>query len=220
MNNEIINALLTRRSVRSYKPQQVTDDELRTVLETGTYAPTSMGRQDPWIVAVQNAGLRQELTEMNAKVMGVDSDPYYGAPTIVLVFATKGARNAVQDASLALGNMMNAAHAIGLGSCWINRELEMFDTPPGAQHHAAAWAARGVDLCGCTLAGLYRQAAGRPQASQGQLLPCREIKRTILCVFVINDYEVYAHVSIAGSLHGSRLQCHGQQQRCSGPARH
>ncbi|MSS18251.1 nitroreductase family protein [Sodaliphilus pleomorphus] len=131
MNNEIINALLTRRSVRSYKPQQVTDDELRTVLETGTYAPTSMGRQDPWIVAVQNAGLRQELTEMNAKVMGVDSDPYYGAPTIVLVFATKGARNAVQDASLALGNMMNAAHAIGLGSCWINRELEMFDTPLG-----------------------------------------------------------------------------------------
>ena len=98
MNNEIINALLTRRSVRSYKPQQVTDDELRTVLETGTYAPTSMGRQDPWIVAVQNAGLRQELTEMNAKVMGVDSDPYYGAPTItarcaVTTTATSRARS-------------------------------------------------------------------------------------------------------------------------------
>lgn len=131
MDNEIIKALLTRRSVRSYKPQQVTDDELRTVLETGTYAPTAMGRQDPWIVAVQNAELRQELTAMNAKVMGVDSDPYYGAPTIVLVFATKGAHNAVQDASLALGNMMNAAHAIGLGSCWINRELEMFDSAEG-----------------------------------------------------------------------------------------
>ena len=131
MNNEIINALLTRRSVRSYKPQQVTDDELRTVLETGTYAPTSMGRQDPWIVAVQNAGLRQELTEMNAKVMGVDSDPYYGAPTIVLVFATKGARNAVQDASLALGNMMNAAADLGVASCWVHRAKEEFESEEG-----------------------------------------------------------------------------------------
>ncbi len=130
-DNEIIKSLLSRRSVRSYKEQQISDDELSTVLRVGTYAPTAMGRQDPWIVAVQNPELRAELSTMNARVMGVDFDPYYGAPTIVLVFATKGGANALQDASLVLGNMMNAAHAIGLGSCWINREIQMFDTPEG-----------------------------------------------------------------------------------------
>ena len=133
MDNTVITSLKTRRSIRSYKSEQITDEELRTVLEAGTWAPTGMGYQDPWIVAVQNPTLREQLSKMNRTVLGTDSDPYYGAPTIVLVFASRQEkwRNAVQDASLVLGNMMNAAHAIGLGSCWINREREMFDTGEG-----------------------------------------------------------------------------------------
>lgn len=133
MDNAVISALVQRRSVRAYKPEQITDDELRTVLEAGTWAPTGMGRQDPWIVAVQNPELLKKLSRMNAAFLGVDSDPFYGAPTYVLVFGSDPAvwKNSVQDGSLVLGNMMNAAHAIGLGSCWINREREMFATEEG-----------------------------------------------------------------------------------------
>ncbi len=133
MDNAVITALAQRRSVRAYKPEQITDDELRTVLEAGTWAPTGMGRQDPWIVAVQNPELLKKLSLMNAAFLGVDSDPFYGAPTYVLVFGSDPAvwKNSVPDGSLVLGNMMNAAHAIGLGSCWINREREMFATEEG-----------------------------------------------------------------------------------------
>ena len=133
MDNAVITALVQRRSVRAYKPEQITDDELKTVLEAGTWAPTGMGRQDPWIVAVQNPELLKKLSKMNAAFLGMDTDPYYGAPTYVLVFGSDPAlwANSVPDGSLVLGNMMNAAHAIGLGSCWINREREMFATEEG-----------------------------------------------------------------------------------------
>ena len=133
MDNAVIAALKTRRSYRSYKPEQITDEELKTVLEAGTWAPTGMGRQDPWIVAVQNPELLKKISRMNAAFLGVDSDPFYGAPTYVLVFGSDPAvwANSVPDGSLVLGNMMNAAHAIGLGSCWINREREMFATDEG-----------------------------------------------------------------------------------------
>ena len=133
MDNEILQALRERRSCRSYKPEQIKDDELQAVLEAGTWAPTGMGRQDPWIVAVQNPELLKKISKMNAAFLGVDTDPFYGAPTYVLVFGSDPAvwANSVPDGSLVLGNMMNAAHAIGLGSCWINREREMFATPEG-----------------------------------------------------------------------------------------
>ena len=133
MDNEILRALRERRSCRSYKPEQIKDDELQAVLEAGTWAPTGMGRQDPWIVAVQNPELLKKISKMNAAFLGTDSDPFYGAPTHVLVFGSDPAvwANSVPDGSLVLGNMMNAAHAIGLGSCWINREREMFATEEG-----------------------------------------------------------------------------------------
>ena len=133
MDNAVITALAQRRSIRAYKPEQITDDELKTVLEAGTWAPTGMGRQDPWIVAVQNPELLKKISRMNAAFLGTDSDPFYGAPTYVLVFGSDPAvwANSVPDGSLVLGNMMNAAYTIGLGSCWINREREMFATPEG-----------------------------------------------------------------------------------------
>jgi nitroreductase len=135
IDNEVLKALRERRSCRCYKPEQITDEELQAVLEAGTYAPTGMGYQDPWIVAVQEPAIVAKLVEMNARVMGTTDNPYYGAPTIVLVFGSRLEKwsNSVCDGSLVLGNMMNAAHAIGLGSCWINREREMFDTDEGRQ---------------------------------------------------------------------------------------
>lgn len=131
MENSFVQILKSRRSCRRYSSRQITDDELRTVLEAGTYAPTAHGAQDPVIVAVQNPALRQRLSALNAQVRGGGADPYYGAPTLVLVFASADNENGLQDGSCVLQNMMLAAHAIGLASCWINREIQMFNLPEG-----------------------------------------------------------------------------------------
>ena len=135
MDNDILKSLRERRSVRSYKSEQIKDEELKAVLDAGTFAPTGMNYQDPWIVAVQNPEIIKQLARMNAEVMGGEGNPYYDAPTIVLVFCSKPDKweNGFADGTLVLGNMMNAAHAIGLGSCWINRERQMFSTDEGIQ---------------------------------------------------------------------------------------
>ena len=133
METNFLDIIRTRRSCRSYKPQQITDEQLNAVLEAGTYAPTSRGLQSPFIVAIQNKDLLKLLAEMNAEVMGTTTNPYYDAPTYILVFVPDGFANGVYDAALVLENMMLAAHAQGLGSCWIHREREMFATEEGKE---------------------------------------------------------------------------------------
>ena len=131
MENNFLEIIRTRRSYRSYKPEQITDEQLNAVLEAGTYAPTSRGLQSPFIVAIQNDELKARLAQMNAEIMGVTTNPYYDAPTYVLVFVPADAPNGIQDASLVLENMMLAAHSQGLGSCWIHREREMLAPAEG-----------------------------------------------------------------------------------------
>ena len=169
MDNEVLQALRTRRSIRSYKPEQITDEELQAVLEAGTWAPTAMGFQDPWIVAVQNPALLEKISRMNREVWGRDIDPFYGAPTYVLVFASDPEKwkNGVPDGSLVLGNMMLAAHAIGLGSCWINREREMFATPEGRALMAELGLPEG-------LIGVGALALGYPAAPPREPKPRKE----------------------------------------------
>ena len=131
MNTDFIGLIKTRRSCRRYKPDQIDDRTLQAVLEAGTYAPTSKGQQSPFIVAVQDPALLKRLARMNADVMGTDSNPYYDAPTYIFVFAPADGRNPVQDGSCVMQNLMLAAHALGLATCWINREREMFATDEG-----------------------------------------------------------------------------------------
>jgi len=133
METNFLEIIRTRRSCRCYKSEQITDEQLNVVLEAGTYAPTSRGLQSPFIVAIQNKKLLECLAKMNAQIMGVTTNPYYDAPTYVLVFVPEDAPNGIQDASLVLENMMLAAHAQGLGSCWIHREREMFATEEGKE---------------------------------------------------------------------------------------
>ena len=123
--------LLTRRSVRSYQDKQVPRELVEKVMEAGVYAPSAMNRQSATYVAVQDAETVKLLSKMNAAVMNSDSDPFYGAPTIILAFAVPGSQVSIEDATLGLGNMFNAAHALGLASCWINRVKEMFETEEG-----------------------------------------------------------------------------------------
>ncbi len=125
--------ILTRRSVRSYTADQVTDAHLDAVLEAGLYAPTAKNNQKPIMVAVRDKETRDLLSKMNAAVMGVDMDPFYGAPCVIVVLADPAMGTWIDDGSLVLGNLLNAAHALGLGSCWINRARECFDLPEGKQ---------------------------------------------------------------------------------------
>lgn len=123
--------LLTRRSVRKYTDRQVEDEKLDKVLTAGLYAPTGMNNQAPVLVAVQDKETRDRLSRMNAAVMGASGDPFYGAPCVIVVLSDPERMTWVEDGSLVLGNLMNAAHSLGLGSCWIHRAKECFDTPEG-----------------------------------------------------------------------------------------
>ncbi len=133
MENETINNLLTRRSVRSFLNKPVEEEKIDIITKAGEYAPTGMNKQSPQIIVIENKEVRDVLSKINADVMGRDVDPYYGAPIIILVLADPNIHTYVQDGSLVLGNMMNAAHALGLGSVWINRVKEMFETEKGKE---------------------------------------------------------------------------------------
>ena len=129
--NTAIKAIYDRRSIRKYRKQQISREELEQVLQAGVCAPTARNCQSPIIVAVQNEEDIALMSRLNAKVMGTDNDPFYGAPTVLVVLAESSSAFAVQDGSLVMGNLMNAASALGLGSCWINRAKEVFDSAEG-----------------------------------------------------------------------------------------
>ena len=133
MTNEVLEIIKKRRSVRSYKQEAVPEELLDAVLEAGTFAPTGMNKQSPVIISVTSEKYRKELSRLNAEVLGKETDPYYGAPAIVLVLANPEIGTFVEDASCVLENMMLAAHSLGLGSCWIHREREMFESPEGKE---------------------------------------------------------------------------------------
>lgn len=114
MNNEVLKAMKTRRSIRKYKPEQIADEQLDAILEAGTYAATGMGKQSPVIVVVQKPELIAKLSKMNAAVMGSSNDPFYGAPTVLIVLADPEIGTYHEDGSLVMGNLMLAAHAVGV----------------------------------------------------------------------------------------------------------
>ena len=129
--NSTVKDILERRSIRKFKSEQITEDELNTVLKAGMYAPTAMNRQSPIMVVLQNKETIEKVAKLNAKVMGREANPFYGAPTVIIVFADSTIGTYIEDGSLVMGNLMNAAHAIGLGSCWVHRAKEVFESEEG-----------------------------------------------------------------------------------------
>ena len=129
--NEIIKAMEERRSIRKFKPEMPKKEDLQQIVEAGLYAANGMGRQATITVAVTNKELRDKLSAINCNIGGWDEgvDPFYGAPAILIVLAEKDWRNRVYDGSLVMGNMMLAAHSLGLGSIWIHRAKEEFEMP-------------------------------------------------------------------------------------------
>ena len=126
-----MHTLLNRRSIRRYKEDQVSDELLDQVLNAGLYAPTGMNRQNIVMVAVRDKQTRDQLSRMNAAVMGSDRDPFYGAPCVSVVLGDPEVYPVVENGSLVLGNLMNGAYAVGLGSCWIHRAKQTFETEEG-----------------------------------------------------------------------------------------
>ena len=128
-----IDAILSRRSIRKYKPDMVPKKIIEKIVQAGTYAATGLGKQSPIILAVTNKELRDKLSKMNAEVMGTASDPFYGAPVVLVVLADKSRPTYVYDGSLVIGNLMLAAHELGIASCWIHRAKEEFERPEGKE---------------------------------------------------------------------------------------
>lgn len=149
--NETLKVIRERRSIRKYKAEQIKAEELDAILEAGTWAPTGMGRQSPVMVVVQDGETLSYLSAQNAEIQGKPgADPFYGAPTAVVVLADGENPNWLKDGALVMGNLMLAAQSVGVGSCWINRCTEFFDGEAG-KAQLKQWGLpetlRGVGIC-------------------------------------------------------------------------
>lgn len=155
--------LKSRRSVRLYVADKMPADELlREIAEAGEYAPTGMGMQSPLIVVVRDKATRDKLSAMNAAIMGSKGDPFYGAPAVIVVLAKRSMPTHVYDGSLVMGNMLNAAHALGLGACWIHRAKEEFDSAEG-RALLSQWGIEGdYEGIGHCVVGYPAEGAVRP----------------------------------------------------------
>lgn len=131
--SEAIEQMKKRRSIRNYKPDMVPQEIIDQMIEAGMYAASGMGRQNTIMIQVTDRKLRDEIARMNCEIGGWQEgfDPFYGAPTMIIVMAKKDCPTHVYDGSLVMGNLMQAAHELGLGSCWIHRAKEEFETDWG-----------------------------------------------------------------------------------------
>lgn len=129
--NETIKNLCERRSIKAYKSDMIEQSILDEILKAGMYAPTGRNKMSPIILCITNLQLRDKLSKMNADIMNVDFDPFYGAPVVLVVLANKDMPTYLYDGSLVMGNLMNAAHSLGVGSCWIHRAKEEFESAEG-----------------------------------------------------------------------------------------
>ena len=131
--SELLDMIKTRRSIRKYNSDMVPKEIIDKIVEAGTYAATGMGQQSPIILAVTNKEVRDKLSKWNADIMGTDIDPFYGAPVVLVVLADKNRPTAVYDGSLVMANLMLEAHDLGIGSCWIHRAKEEFESEEGKE---------------------------------------------------------------------------------------
>lgn len=129
--NETITTILKRRSIRQYKNEQISDDDLNIILECGSYAPSGMNMQPYVFIAIQNEEIMHEIIDECMKISNMSTSPFYGAPTIILVFANSQVSTYIKDAASAIENMQLATTSLGLGACFINCVQDLFDMENG-----------------------------------------------------------------------------------------
>ena len=131
--NETINTIISRRSIKAYTDELVSDYLLNEITTAATYSASGMNKQSALMVVVKDKALRNKLSALNASILGITSDPFYNAPIVIVVLAYSNVRTYVEDGSLVMGNLMNAAHSVGVSSCWIHRAKEVFETKEGKE---------------------------------------------------------------------------------------
>ncbi len=129
--SEVIQTIKDRRSCRKYKDTMIPKEDISEIIEAGLYAASGMGRQSTIILAITDKKVRDQLSKMNASIMNSNNDSFYGAPVVLVVLADKNVPTAIYDGSLVMGNLMLAAEAKGIGSCWIHRAKEEFESEEG-----------------------------------------------------------------------------------------
>lgn len=171
MNQDILKAMKVRRSIKKYSPEQIREEELAAILEAGLYAPNGHGMQASTMVVVQDKETIAQLSRMNAEIMGVTSDPFYGAPTVVVVFGNSECRTWLEDASLTCGNMLNAAPAVGVGGCWIHRARQMFDSEEGRQlMHRWGLTDNFIGVANCVFGYAAGTPKPQPERKEGRII--------------------------------------------------
>ena len=166
--NETLKVLESRRSCRKFKSEMLREEDLNAIIRAGTFAPTGMNKQTPIIIAVTNKELRDKISEENRKIGGWNEgfDPFYGAPVVLVVLAKKDVATRVYDGSLVMANMMIAAHSLGLGSCWIHRAKEMFETEEGKQILRDMGVTEEYEGIGNCIVGYAAENACKPQVER------------------------------------------------------
>ncbi len=162
--SDAMNNLLTRRSCRKYKSDMIPKDVLEEIIQAGTYAATGRGLQSPIIIAVTNKALRDRLSAMNAAILGSSADPFFGAPVVLVVLADKNVSTHVYDGSLVMGNLMLAAHDHGIGSCWIHRAKQEFESDEGKAILAELGIEGDYEGIGHCILGYPEEGGFRPAA--------------------------------------------------------
>ena len=132
--NETLKTILSRKSVKKYKPDPVPMELLDKIAEAGIYAPSSLNKQSPIVLVITDKQVRDELSKLNAvRDPFLRPDPFYGAHAVLVVLGDKSVPAYVYDGSLVMENMLLAAHSLGLGACWIHRAKETFEMPEGKE---------------------------------------------------------------------------------------
>ncbi|NLL61708.1 MAG: nitroreductase family protein [Candidatus Atribacteria bacterium] len=166
--NEIINNIVTRRSCKSFRSDMLPYETIDKIVEAGLYAASGMGKQSPIILVVTNKGIRDKLSQLNAKYdLRNRPDPFYNAPVVLSVLAPESIPTAIYDGSLVIGNMMLAAHSLDIGSCWIHRAKEVFQDEEGKKL---------LDDLGITgeYEGIGNCVIGFPERTNSTIIPRRD----------------------------------------------
>lgn len=170
--NEMINAIIGRRSCKSFKPDMIPQQDIDQIIEAGLYAASGMNAQSPIIVAVTDRETRDKLSALNRKYDARNRpDPFYGAPVVLVVLAPKSIPTYLYDGSLVMGNLMLAAHSLGVGSCWIHRAKETFEDPEGQEILKKLGIAGDYEGIGNCVLGIpaVERAAHAPERKQNRV---------------------------------------------------
>ncbi|WP_143319812.1 nitroreductase [Clostridium sp. HBUAS56010] len=170
--NEVIQNILTRRSVRTYQEKQISGEDLNAILEAAKFAPSGMGKQcwhftaiqnkeviDKLVLTVKEALKKSEIEQLKKMADNPAFNPFYNAPTIVLTAYDRNAQTGMEDCAAALQNMFLAAHSLNIGSCWIQILAITCNDPEVRSLLTELGIPKDYDLCGTAALGYNSKEA-------------------------------------------------------------